>query len=401
MSQSVLYHAFGIKGVTYRSTEFIGNTVIFNVETTNHHVRCDACNHRDCIFKGQKVKFLRMPPIGRKQSLLRVTMHRLQCKSCGSMWWPQLSFIKGTERYTRSFAQTALDMLRFATIKSVADFLHVSWNLVKNIHKHKLSKTYRRISLANVQYLGIDEFSIRKNHRYMTIFVDLQTGCILHALEGTSKEVISPFLKCLKKKARRLKAVAMDMSVSYISAVKGILPNIPIVFDRYHVMALMNKQIDDLRRELQHSLSNDGKKFLKGSRFLLLRNYDKVLNDDRTRLDTILQANASLYEMHTMKEQLRLYWQQDNQKKGGLFLTQWLLDAMNSDVKQLRKMAYTLTDHLHGLIHYYPHKITNGLLEGLNNKIKTMKRQAYGFRDMEYFILRLYDLHAPRYAFWG
>ena len=105
--------------------------------------------------------------------------------------------------------------------------------------------------------------------------------------------------------------------------------------------------------------------------------------------------------MHTMKEQLRLYWQQDNQKKGGLFLTQWLLDAMNSDVKQLRKMAYTLTDHLHGLIHYYPHKITNGLLEGLNNKIKTMKRQAYGFRDMEYFILRLYDLHATRYAFGG
>ena len=72
---------------------------------------------------------------------------------------------------------------------------------------------------------------------------------------------------------------------------------------------------------------------------------------------------------------------------------------MNSEVKQLRKMAYTLTDHLYGMIHYYPHKITNALLEGLNNKIKTMKRQAYGFRDMEYFTLRLYDLHASRYAF--
>lgn len=110
-----------------------------------------------------------MPPIGRKQALLRITMHRLQCKSCNSMWWPQLPFVEGLERYTRSFAHTALDMLRFATIEAVADFLHVSWHLVKGIHKNKLAKTYRHISLAKVKYLGVDEFSIRKNHRYMTI----------------------------------------------------------------------------------------------------------------------------------------------------------------------------------------------------------------------------------------
>jgi transposase len=399
MSQSILYHAFGIRGVTYRSADYIGNTVIFNVETTDHHVQCSACNNRDCVFKGKKVRFLRMPPIGRKQALLCMTMHRLQCKSCNSMWWPQLSFVKGTERYTRSFAQTVLDMLRFATIKAVSDFLHVSWYLVKDIHKNKIANTYRHISLANVKYLGVDEFSIRKNHRYMTIFVDLQTGRILHAVEGTSKEVISPFLKRIKKKARHLKAIAMDMSLSYISAVREILPKIPIVFDRYHVMALMNKQIDDLRCELQRTLSDEGKKFLKGSRFLLLRNYDGVLDNDRAKLDKLLQANAPLYEMHTMKEQLRLYWQQDNRKQGGLFLIQWLLDAMNSGVKQLRKMAYTLTDYLDGMLQYYPYKITNGLLEGLNNKIKTMKRQAYGFRDMEYFTLRLYDLHVSRYSF--
>lgn len=399
MSQSILYHAFGISGVTYRSTDYIGNAVIFNVETTNHHVLCSVCGNRDCIFKGKKVKLLRMPPIGRKQTMLRVHLHRLQCKCCNNIWWPHLPFVQGTERYTRSFSKTVLDMLRFATIKAVAEFLHVSWHLVKNIHKSKLANTYRRISLAKVKYLGVDEFSIRKNHRYMTIFVDLQTGCILHAVEGTSKGVIAPFLNRIKKQARRLKAIAMDMSVSYSSAVQEILPNIPIVFDRYHVMAMMNKHIDDLRREIQHSLCDQEKKYIKGSRFLLLKNYERVLNNDRNNLDALLQTNAPLFEIHTMKEQLRLFWEQDSRKNGGLFLIQWLLDAMNSEVKQLRKMSYTLVDHFLGMIHYYPHRITNGLIEGLNNKIKTMKRQAYGFRDMEYFILRLYDLHNSRYAF--
>lgn len=401
MSQSILYHAFGIKGVTYRSIDYLGNSIIFNVETTNRHVLCSSCGNRDCIFKGQKVKHLRMPPIGRKHALLRMTMHRLQCKSCSKIWWPHFTFAQGNKRYTRSFSQTVLDLLEFATIKSVADFLHVSWNLVKEIHKQRLICVYRHISLAKVRYLGVDEFSIRKNHKYMTIFVDLQTGQILHAVEGTSKEAITPFLKRVKCKAKKLKAIAMDMSISYTSAVREILPTTPVVFDRYHVMALMNKQIDNLRREMQHSLSDEDAKYLKGSRFLLLKNYDTVLDDSRVHLDALLEANAPLYEIHTMKEQLRLYWEHDDKKKAVLFLLQWLLDAMKSTVKQLRKMASTLIEHLQGIIHYYPHRITNGLLEGLNNKIKTMKRQAYGFRDMEYFTLRLYDLHSTGYAVRG
>jgi transposase len=399
MSQSILYQCFGIKGVTYRSTNFIGNAVIINVETKNRYVPCNSCSHKDSNFKGQKLRRFKMPPIGRKQAVIQVTMHRLQCKKCGHIWWPPLPFVDGQVRYTRSFALTALDMLKFATIKAVADYLHVSWNVIKEIHKRKLSKLYRHISLSKVKYLGVDEFSIRKNHRYMTVFVDLQSGRILHAVEGRSKDNVSPFLKRVKRSAKKLKAISMDMSVSYSSAVKEILPDIPIVFDRYHIMAIMNRHIDDLRRELQRSLGDEEKKYIKGNRFLLLKNYDKIEADDRQRLDILLHANAPLYEIHTMKEQLRLFWEQDSQQKGVAHLVHWILDAIVSDVKQLNKMANTLINHLLGIIEYYPHKITNGLLEGLNNKIKTMKRQAYGFRDMEYFKLRLYDLHTDRYAF--
>ena len=55
MSQPILCHAFGIEGVTYHSTDYISNAVIFNVETIDHHVQCSACDQRACIFKGQKI----------------------------------------------------------------------------------------------------------------------------------------------------------------------------------------------------------------------------------------------------------------------------------------------------------------------------------------------------------
>jgi len=45
------------------------------------------------------------------------------------------------------------------------------------------------------------------------------------------------------------------------------------------------------------------------------------------------------------------------------------------------------------------HAVANGKTEEINNKIKTTKRQSYGFRDVEYFKLRLYNLHKAKYSF--
>ena len=98
-------------------------------------------------------------------------------------------------------------------------------------------------------------------------------------------------------------------------------------------MAIMNRQIDDLRREQQRCLDDQGKKFIKGARFLLLRNYDSVKGENRERVDTLLEANAPLYEIHTMKEQLRLFWEQKNQREGVSHLVAWILEAIKSDVK--------------------------------------------------------------------
>ena len=57
--------------------------------------------------------------------------------------------------------------------------------------------------------------------------------------------------------------------------------------------------------------------------------------------------------------------------------------------------------HRTGILNYFKHRITTGKVEGINNKIKVLKRKAYGFRDVEYFKLRIYNLHESRYALIG
>jgi len=57
----------------------------------------------------------------------------------------------------------------------------------------------------------------------MTIFIDLETGMIIRAVEGKSIESVTLFILQLKEKAKHLKAIAMDMNPAHASATKKYL----------------------------------------------------------------------------------------------------------------------------------------------------------------------------------
>lgn len=402
MSTSLLYHAFGLQGVKYISTDHSHSRTLFRAEVTSAVERCPVCRSWHTVRrKGCKERLLRLIPIGCRPTLLLLKVWRIRCEDCDALRWPKLPFVKGKARHTRRFSRFAIDLLHWMTISGTAKVLCVGWDMIKDIHKDYLKRRYKSPPLKDLKYLGIDEFSIRKGHSYMSIFVDLQSGRILHAVEGTENQAIAPFLKTLRRRAPNLEAIAMDMDAGFHSAVQQYLPGIPVVFDHYHVVALMNRAIEELRREQQSELEGDERKVLKGTRFLLLKNYEKLDETKQNRLQQLLQANAPLLTIHTMKEQLREFWEKESIEQAIEFLDAWCTDALGSGIKQLKRVSKTLMRYSHGLLNYYFHRISSGPVEGINNKIKTLKRQAYGFRDMGYFKLRLYHLHSQAYSLTG
>ncbi len=199
----------------------------------------------------------------------------------------------------------------------------------------------------------------------------------------------------------------MDMSKPYRAAAAECLPDVVVIFDRFHVMQLVTKAIDKVRRKQQASLDKEDKKTLKGSRFLFLSNYDNLDEEKKTRLQLVLEANEPLLIIHSMKEQLRLLWIKSTRKAARKFLAVWIMDAIDVAITYktqtgstalipLYRLAQSLMAHMKGILNYFDYRITNGKMEGINNKIKTLKRQAYGFRDKVYFRLRLLHLHAQK-----
>jgi transposase len=398
MSVSMLYHTYGVNGVKYKSTQFIQGMTIINAELDQFGETCPKCKSSDLHFNGIRERRLQMPPTGDKPCWLHLVMRRRACKACYCKWWPQPSFISGQRRMVRSFERHVIHLTSCMTLQDVASLLRISWNTVRDIHKEYLKRKYKKpFDLKKLCYLGIDEFSIGKGHDYMTIFVDLETAQIIHAVEGRNRKVITPFLKKLAKRGINLKAIAMDMSGPYKSAVNEFLPQLEIVFDRFHVMKLMNEVIDDIRREQHRLYKKEGNDVLNGCRYLLLRNIESLDPTKRTGLEILLEMNAPLACAHMMKEQLREFWQQPDRHASEIFLLKWIYcGGFETGIAQLVRIARTLLHHYKGLVNYYNHKITNATTEGVNNKIETLKRQAYGYRDMEYFKLRLYHLHAQK-----
>lgn len=398
MSASILKYTHGIRGVKYISTKFIDNKTIIYAALDQTNESCPECGSVKLHFKDALERHLQLSPTGSKPSWLYLSMRRRLCTDCLHKWRPQPSFASGQRRMVRSFERYIIRLTSCMTLQDISKLLGLSWHTVKDIHKEYLRKKYMKpYDLSKLQYLGIDEFSIGKDHDYMTIFIDLDNVQIIYAIEGRSKKVISYFMKNLREKALRLKAVAMDMSGPYKSAVKEYLPKVDIVFDRFHVMKLMNEKIDQIRREQQSLFSRQGNDVLIGCRYLLLRNVETLDPSKRTGLQTLLEMNAPLACAHLMKEQLREFWKQSNHNAAQLFLLKWIYGgAFESGISQLGKVARTLLHHHTGLTNYYKHMITNSTTEGINNKIETLKRQAYGYRDMEYFKLRLYHLHVQK-----
>jgi transposase len=158
------------------------------------------------------------------------------------------------------------------TLSDVVELTCLSWDTVKTITKTHLAKDYGKPALRGVRYLGIDEIHLGKKTRFYTIVLDLEDGRILWAKPGRGQAALRGFWRRLRMAKANIKAAATDMSAAYWSAVREHLPAAALVFDKFHILKLMNERLDDLRREMVREAEGPLKLKIKGTRFLLLRN---------------------------------------------------------------------------------------------------------------------------------
>ena len=401
MSTSILYHGFSIVGYNYVKTQYQGNAIIFTIAHKREKLHCPVCKSRKVVLRGTTKRRFKAMRLGFKIVFLELEVQRVGCLDCDSIRQVPLGFADPRFSYTHTFERYALELSKHMTIQDVARHLSISWDVIKDIQKRDLTKRFAKPCLKHLKTIAIDEIAVRKGHQYLTVVMDMDSGAIVFVGNGKGADALDPFWKRLKRAKADIKAVAMDMSPAYTSAVSANLPKAVIVFDHFHVIKLFNDQLSNLRRDLYHEAKDVlQKKVLKGTRWLLLKNPENLdsARKEKDRLTEALHLNQPLSCAYYLKEDLRQIWLQKNKPKADRVLTDWIKRAEASGIKMLKKFAKTLAAFRSGILAYYDYRISSGPLEGTNNKIKTMKRMAYGFRDMEFFKLKIMAIHESKYA---
>jgi transposase len=319
-----------------------------------------------------------------------------------------LPFVAPGARATRRFARLVSGLCRHMPIDVVARHTGLPWHSVKALDAAMLAETVeppRPELLSGIRYLGVDEVARAKGHDYLTLVYDLTDGenCgrILWAKEGRDAATLLEFLDALSPEcAAGIEAVAIDMGLAYIAAVRQGLPNAAIVFDRFHVMQMFSKVIRDCRRaQFKEAKKLDdltGQQTIKGSLWLLLSNRSTLKDSDQTRLDQLLAQNQPLATLYTLKEQLQQLWHQPASCADmAARLDDWCGMANAAKITGLGKFVKTVQAHRSGICAYAAHPITTARLEAGNVAIGLLRRRARGFRDTEYLKLKIYQLNRP------
>ncbi|WP_308726817.1 transposase [Chroococcidiopsis cubana] len=132
-----------------------------------------------------------------------------------------------------------------------------------------------------VKRLSLDELSMHKGHKHFkTVVGDIEQGYLLDVLNTHKQsEVIEALMQQPSHLREQVEQVSIDMWGEFPKVIEKVFPNATLVYDRFHVMQMVNKALNKLRKKSGITT--------KGSRTLLLTNAEDLLQKDQLQLQCL------------------------------------------------------------------------------------------------------------------
>ena len=270
----------------------------------------------------------------------------------------------------------------------VAKLLGEHPNRIWRIFNYWIELAYQKDDVSQVTQLEFDETSRRKGHSYITVAVDLEERRVIHVVKGKNAKTIDDIKIYLDDKgvpAKQITQASIDLSPAFISGIMEHFPQADITFDRFHVVKLLNKAMDTVRKQERKEHEQ-----LKGHKYTFLKN--KLSDKKQLELNQLITLYPTLGEAYRLKVLFNDLWTMPDKSAAAAFIDQWFDEVEQSKIQPFMKFAKTVKAHLSGIINFVETKITNAILESINNKIQMAKKRARGYRNTDNFIKMIYFL---------
>jgi transposase len=326
------------------------------------------------------------------QTLVQASVPRTECPEHG-VRTASVPWAEPGGRFTALFERLAIDWLKAASRSAVAERLGLSWDEVDGILERAVRRGLRRREAEAIAYLGVDEKSFKKGHRYATIVTDLQRGRVLYVAPDRKQSSFDGFWETLSEaQLGAIRGVAMDMWEPYENSIRAHLPGAEekIVYDKFHVAKHLGEAVDRVRRGENKQLRAVGDDRLVGTRYEWLRHPAHFSDQQWRAFAALRQSHLQTARAWALKEQAMELWEYRYEKPARQHFAWWYRWATHSRLKPMIEKAKMLKGRLANLLTYLKHRITNAMSESLNSKIQWIKYTARGFRNFENFQTAIY-----------
>ena len=375
--------------------------LVISIENEYQEAECPKCKKKTNKVNRNDSQIIRDLPMMGKSVYLKINRRQMRCQKCGHKFVEELNYVKRNRKFTNRMIEKIIKEVINSDIRNTAINNEVSEQEIQTMLKQK-GEELKKEKPVGLKKLGIDEIALVKGKKnYCAVLVNIETREILGILEKRSKEELMKYLKEWGKQVLLgIEEVSIDMWKPYKTVAEEIMPQAEIVVDRFHLMKLINEEVDKARKRVKREMEVAFKKAkgkkrkqefknkleaIKKSKYVLLKNQEHLEEQEEEKLKIVLQEYPELRRVYRLKEKLRQIFNTcDNWGDGLLRITNWLRRATS----YLPESCGTIIRWLGEIIAYFDNRTTQGVVEGINNKLKLIKRRSYGFRNFNNFVLR-------------
>ncbi len=379
-----------LDGVWVRDVQFEEDRVVVEVALRRRRLLCPVCGYstRHRHDRRPVRSVWRHLDLGTWRLEIHARLRRLQCPEHG-VRVEAVPFARHRAGFTRDFEQLAAWLATRTDKTTITRLLRIDWATVGRIIERVMKDELDPDRLENLFEIGIDEVSWRKQHRYLTLVADHIRGQIVWGHEGRDAATAGRFYREIgADRAHAVEVVSMDMGPGYAKATREHAPQAIIAIDPFHVVALANRALDDVRREYWNQLRSRGDlvaaRRFKDARWSLLKSPPNLSDKQAVTLRKLKRAGGEVWRAYTLKEALRAIFAQDlTLEDVTVLIDRFTSKASRSRLKPFVKLARTIRQHRDGILHAVRLGINQGRTEALNNKVRLITRRAYGFHSAD------------------
>jgi transposase len=361
------------------STEENANSFYITAEIEYEPRACPHCGVINPKLQhfGKREQEIPDLPIRFKKTVIKAITQRYRCLDCGRTFYEALPHVDEKRQATCRL----IDHIRLASIEKpftdLQNEVMVDDKTIRNIFDDYVEWLEETVQFDTPVWLGIDELQLYRRTSAYGVLTNIKARTVYDILKNRSKETVTKRIQKMDKK--KIELVCMDMWRPYREVMEVLLPGIPVVVDKFHLVRMASDALERYRIAMKEELPAAQRRQLKSDRFAMLRRKGNQTAKDKLTLEIWFTAYPEMRTAYELKERFYEIFDMEKRNEAEKEYTEWLKSIPTPLEKWFKDLVRAVDNWNGEIFNYFDFHTTNAFTESSNAKTRAIHQEGRGY----------------------